>query len=321
MRVLVSPLDWGLGHATRMIPVVRYLMSRRHEVLLAGSGDSIRLLSENFPALIVVPLKSFSPKFVGCLPAWTTIIFQIPNFVYSVISEHILIRRVVKRYNVDFVISDNRYGLFMSSVRCAFITHQLSPIPWLGAPRWIVRFVSWVLSLMIRRYNYCLIPDKSPGLYSGKLSFTSNRVLHNKIRYIGILSRFFYSRECNQVEEKKMYSVQHLVIASGPRKERVSYVKCMIENLEDKSGYKVIVTGGIPKADFIYGDYEIEEWPSSERLYSLLMSSEHIYSHSGYTTIMDLATLGLLERSELTPTPGQAEQEYLFSRLKNLKNF
>ena len=56
---------------------------------------------------------------------------------------------------------------------------------------------------------------------------------------------------------------------------------------------------------------------NSCELEKTIQCSDVIVSRSGYTTIMDLAALG--KKAFFIPTPGQAEQEYLASRLKDLR--
>jgi hypothetical protein len=36
-RILIAPLDWGLGHTTRCIPVINELLMQDCEVILAGN--------------------------------------------------------------------------------------------------------------------------------------------------------------------------------------------------------------------------------------------------------------------------------------------
>ena len=50
-RVLVAPLDWGLGHATRCIPIIRALHNFGCEEILAGSGASLALLKQECPQI------------------------------------------------------------------------------------------------------------------------------------------------------------------------------------------------------------------------------------------------------------------------------
>ena len=36
-RILVAPLDWGIGHATRCIPIIQQLITHNYEVIIASS--------------------------------------------------------------------------------------------------------------------------------------------------------------------------------------------------------------------------------------------------------------------------------------------
>ncbi len=36
--MLVAPLDWGLGHATRCIPIINELIQQGAQVIVAASG-------------------------------------------------------------------------------------------------------------------------------------------------------------------------------------------------------------------------------------------------------------------------------------------
>lgn len=46
-RVFVSPLNWGLGHSTRDIPIIEELLRQGHEVTIGSSGNALALLKEN----------------------------------------------------------------------------------------------------------------------------------------------------------------------------------------------------------------------------------------------------------------------------------
>ena len=51
MKVLVAPLDWGLGHATRCVPVVREFLRAGAEVELAVVKANANFFREVFPEL------------------------------------------------------------------------------------------------------------------------------------------------------------------------------------------------------------------------------------------------------------------------------
>ena len=61
--ILVAVLDWGLGHATRCIPVIRQLIQQGFEVVIAGNGDSLKLLKEEFPNITTEKMIGYNIKY------------------------------------------------------------------------------------------------------------------------------------------------------------------------------------------------------------------------------------------------------------------
>ena len=124
-HVLVSPLNWGLGHATRDIPVIRTLRDHGHEVTIAACGNALSVLRQEFPDApfieypdYPVPFSSghlFVPKFVASLPFMLT----------AVAREHATLDSILAKDHYDLVISDNRLGVFSSRVPSIFVSHQL----------------------------------------------------------------------------------------------------------------------------------------------------------------------------------------------------
>ena len=51
MKVLVAPLDWGLGHATRCVPVIREFMAQGAEVEIAVVKANAAFFREVFPGV------------------------------------------------------------------------------------------------------------------------------------------------------------------------------------------------------------------------------------------------------------------------------
>ena len=125
-RVLVAPLDWGLGHATRCIPIIIELMKRNFKVYIAGSGSSLELLRAEFPRLEYFELPAYRPVYSSRANMATTMLLQVPRFVWTIFSEHKRIETLVEQHNISFVISDNRYGCWTSLVPCVIVTHQLN---------------------------------------------------------------------------------------------------------------------------------------------------------------------------------------------------
>ena len=124
-RILVAPLDWGIGHATRCILVINALLKHDFEVILAADGRPLHLLSAEFPQLEIIRFAGYNIKYPGYLPMALSILLQIPKLLWNIKKEHTTIEQIIEDYNIDGVISDNRFGLFSNKIPCVFITHQL----------------------------------------------------------------------------------------------------------------------------------------------------------------------------------------------------
>ena len=125
-RILIAPLDWGLGHATRCIPIIRELMAQGCDVWLAGEGAQERLLKDEFPDLPFLQLPGYRIEYAKT--KWGLIwkmILQGPKMRRAIQYEHRWLKKMVKQYHFDAVISDNRFGLYHKTTPCIFITHQL----------------------------------------------------------------------------------------------------------------------------------------------------------------------------------------------------
>ncbi|MBK7872558.1 MAG: hypothetical protein IPJ74_18690 [Saprospiraceae bacterium] len=124
-RILVAPLDWGLGHATRCIPIVQELLDQDAEVLLATNGGAFELLRKEFPTLIVEKLPAYNIRYANGNMYWNVGI-QLPKIIKAIVSEYYTLKKLIHQYQIDAIISDNRYGCFSKKVKCIFITHQIN---------------------------------------------------------------------------------------------------------------------------------------------------------------------------------------------------
>ena len=188
---MVCPLDWGLGHASRMLPVINRFKMDGHRVIMAGTGRSGELLKTTFPELAFLMMPSPDIRLGEGRTLSLGLMLQIPGLIRSVFREHRLVIKYVKENKIDIVVSDNRYGLFCRSAYTVFVTHQISPVlP--GLFRWIEYPLYRIFRSIIGLYDECWIPDyEDPGNnLSGKLSH--RYPLPNNARFIGILSRFSY---------------------------------------------------------------------------------------------------------------------------------
>lgn len=307
-RVLVAPLDWGLGHATRCIPVIRALQKRGCEVFLAGSGHSLRLLNAEFPDLPAYLLPGYDPEYPasgGSNMVWK-MARQLPRFLRAIRAEHQALETWVSRQAIDAVISDNRYGCWSEKVPSAFITHQSNIL----MPRrfgWLARPVRAAARHFIHRYTVCWLPD-FPGHRSiaGALLPDESREETSRFRLIGSLSRF----TPRQGNTPRRYDLA--AVFSGPEPQRTILEEIVLKQLSG-SGLTYFVVRGLPGNNGATVKDHQADFLTSDALQEVIESADIVLARSGYSTIMDLAALG--KKAIFIPTPGQTEQEYLAEQL------
>ena len=305
-KLLVAPLDWGLGHATRCVPVIRDLLNQGSEVWLAGEGAQEKLLREEFSSLPFLPLKGYRVKY-GKTGLTGRLLLQIPSILQSVKEENSWLKEQVSKYKFDAVISDNRYGLYHKAIFSVFITHQLCIKSALGKLSEKL-LQKWNYKL-IDRFNECWIPDEQgKDNLAGELSHPAT-LPAIPVKYIGGLSRF----EKNETREIKDHL---LIILSGPEPQRTILENKIIDEVVNYNGTATIVRGLPAEKNIIPSTNTIHFYNhlSSEELNNQAMKAEFIIGRSGYSTVMDIAALQ--KKSILIPTPGQTEQEYLADHLK-----
>ena len=309
-RVIVTVLDWGIGHASRTAVIIRRLIARGDEVILAGSGESIELLKREFRDLESIELQSFSPWIGGRGWLWAAIMVQTPALLWRTWKEHRETERIVREKRIDMIISDNRYGVWSRACRSYILTHQLNVKVAKGAPRWLNEMVSIVIRRMIGRFDGCLIADYKIGGLSGEL--TSPKPKGIRCHAIGLLSRI---AEAKTSREDEGGEIEWLGIASGAEPQRSEFVEEMKERFKAESGRRVIVEGR-GDAKRTDGGIEMIGYADAGEMRRLIEKSKNIVCRSGYSTIVDLWALG--KQATLIPTAGQAEQEYLAERMKEL---
>jgi predicted glycosyltransferase len=302
-RILVAPLNWGLGHATRCIPIINALKRMGVEVILASDGDALHLLRAEFPDLQAFELPSYGVRY-GSANMIYTIGTQLPRMLWAVRREQWATERLLHDHNIDGVISDNRYGCFSPKVKSVILTHQLR----LRVPN---RFLSWiangVLARALRQFDAVWVPDEEddPNL-SGALSH--GRAVHDNIQFMGILTRM------SAYERAAEYDVA--IVLSGPEPQRTILETRLMEQAIELPQDRFIVIQGKPGTKqhyFAADNVEVVSYLTSRDLNDVLLSSEVMVCRSGYSSIMDLAALG--RKAILIPTPGQTEQEYLAEHL------
>lgn len=310
-RILIAPLDWGLGHATRCIPIINELIYQNCEVLIAASGNSFFLLKKEFPSLVILRIKSYKVKYSRS-KRWLPIklFLQFPQIAFSTLKENLWLKKCIEKHKIDAVISDNRFGMYSKKIPSVYITHQL--LIKTSNP-FFEKIVQKLHYYFIKKYNYCWVPDYEENGLAGELSHQEN--MPSNILYIGPLSRFQLLKDVPQI-----YDV--LISISGPEPQRTIFEKIILHQLNNFNK-RILFVRGLPdenrnlKTDI--ESVKIVNHLSSNELNTAFQQSEIIISRSGYTTIMDLVKIA--KHAVLVPTPGQTEQEYLSTHLMEKKFF
>ncbi len=307
-RILVAPLDWGLGHATRCIPVIRLLIQKGCEVWIATSGAQEKLLLAEFPELSFLHLPGYGVSY-GKRSVMLRLLRQIPVIRRHIWTEYAWLQTAIREHGFNGVISDNRYGLFSNLVPCVLVTHQLS----LQLPKWANLFKNGIQQMLyhhIENFSACWIPDTEPKEHSlaGEMSHPKH-LPETKVRYIGWLSRFAAASEKAEKREGILVSI------SGPEPQRQMFENKVLAGLGNVNE-KIWLVRGLP------GQTTLPDVPphvtifnhlSSTSFQALMQQCRLLISRSGYSTLMDAM---LLETPiACVPTPGQTEQEYLSKRL------
>lgn len=305
-NILVAPLNWGLGHATRCIPIINQLLADNFNPILASDGNSLALLRKEFPELETIELPSYNIEYSKKGNQLKYKLFlDSPSILKAIIKEKRVVKDLVTQGKIDGIISDNRFGVHNYKVPSVFITHQLNVLS--GATTWLS---SKIHKYIIKRFDECWVPDLEGELnLSGVLGHTDEHSLN--LKYIGPLSRF------ETTITNKEYDI--MAIVSGPEPQRTFFEKKLYSELL-KTDKKVLFVRGLIEGEeksFTFKNITVFNYMTSKSLGHAINSSKMIVSRSGYTTIMDLAKLN--KKAFFIPTPGQYEQEYLAERLDKYK--
>jgi UDP:flavonoid glycosyltransferase YjiC (YdhE family) len=310
MKILVAPMNWGLGHASRCVPLVQRLLNEGHEVILGGDGESLTLLRKHFPKLRYTYLAPLNLRYSkGQRQVWA-MIKAMPRLLKWSIQDHLMLKALLREEHIDQVISDNRFGLYNKQTECVYMTHQLHimlPRGW----RWAEGIASRMHARVYARYNKVWVPDYEDPQQSlaGELSHPQNvQCTMYNVQYIGPLSRF-QNTPINQ--NTPIYSI--IAVLSGLEPHRTLLENEIIVRYRDSAEQVLIVQGLMhrPNTRIKRGNLTIVPSMEDTELAAVLIGAKHIIARSGYSTIMDLEALGLMDKAELIATPGQPEQEYL----------
>ena len=304
-RILIAPLNWGLGHATRCIPIIRALIEQNYVPVIASDKDALHLLQKEFPELEHYSLPSYSieySKYPFLLKL--KLLGKTPHIIRTIAQERKRTEELIKSKNISGIISDNRWGVRSKIVPSVFITHQIQVLSGITS-----LLSSRIQQGFIKKFDECWVPDLPGNInLSGKMSHLKKTTI--PIKYLGLLSRF----------EKAVSPIRYdiLVLLSGPEPQRSILEKIIFKELTNINKTICVVRGLVEEIQKVENkdNFIVYNFMTSRQLEDVVNSSGLVISRSGYTTLMDLVKLE--KPSFLIPTPGQPEQKYLASRLKKL---
>jgi uncharacterized protein (TIGR00661 family) len=304
-NVFIAPLNWGLGHATRLLPLIKLLKAKNYSVYIGASGRSKEVLQKEVNECEFIDFPKYPIKYPRTrffVSKFMLIIF--PQMLLAMIKEHSKLRKLHIKYNFDLIISDNRFSLALKGVRSLLVSHQLRyKLPWpIQKMEWLPEFFNFY---HFRKYDKIVIPDVEYGkTLTGELSHNLRYLPKEKIYYLGIITDLL------ETERYDSEAIDYFVVISGPEPQRTKFEKLIISQLFKLKG-RIIVTLGKPEKNYKIrmGNAEIYAYLNREKISHYMAKANFIISRPGYTTVMEMIDSG--KCGLFIPTPGQIEQEYL----------
>ncbi len=298
-RVLICPLNWGLGHAARCIVVIKGFQERGYEVIVASSGKAKAFIEQEDLGVQTIEFKDYDVKYYAKMPFWSSMLLQLPKISWGIVKEHFVLKKIVKIHKINLVLSDNRYGLFHPEVKSILMTHQLNLI---SSSAIINLCFKHIVGYFAKQFNEVWVPDLKDGeRLAQKLSENTLKLKH--VKYIGLLSRF--NKVClADILFDKLYLI------SGPDPERTVFMNEVIHKHRD-STQNIALLGGNPTQTKTTSINNIHFFNhlSTEELQELISKSKVVFCRAGYSSLMDVCKLEKLVIAKATK--GQLEQEYL----------
>lgn len=295
--IFISALDWGLGHATRCVPLIRQLQ-QDNTIVLGITPLTSSIFNEEFLDLKKVNIEPYDIKYSNRLSLSVKLLLDAPRIFSVIKKEHEQLEKIVQDHNIDVVISDNRFGLYSARVKCIYITHQMQI-----QAGFFSGLANKIHYRFMRHFEEIWIPDfeSEEACLAGKLS--RNSKLRN-VFYLGPLSRL-------TVSESNIKEFDYMCLLSGPEPARTALETLLLKQAAQSDKKICLVRGTrLVMDDVPPMNVTVIDFPNPEQLSNLIASSLTIVCRSGYSTLMDLSVLGNTN-CILIPTPGQSEQSYL----------
>ncbi len=313
MKIIYGVCSWGLGHATRSLPVIRALLKEDHQLTVISHDRALTLLQselgdqacyediQDYPMLLSENSRQFLAK---SAVYWPVFIHRIEQGLAS-------LQTILNKQQYDCIISDGRYDMYSKHIPSLFISHQMrimNPLRIKMLERGSERFNLFFFN----RFSDIIVPDTKTDSLSGDLSHNLKLIDEDEIHYVGPLSDF---------RRKTLpKTIDYLISLSGPEPQRSMLEARLMAQLAPLSG-NIVVTLGKTETATKTKTRNITTYSSVSRTTreNLLNKAKLVIARSGYTTIMDLAVVGT--KALLIPTPGQIEQEYLATYHQSLGQF
>jgi predicted glycosyltransferase len=297
--IFLSPLDWGMGHASRCVPIIESLYEH-NTVILGISNLNAVFFDLHFPQLQKVHMPSYGIRYSKHLPAFFKLLLQAPRLVTVIKKEQALLERLIKEHAIDLVISDSRFGCYSKQVKSVFITHQLK----VQAP-YFSGIANAINRKWIGRFTEVWVPDfeNAEHRLSGRLSDASKTI--PPVFFIGPQSALQKHKALDTTKP-----IDTLILLSGVEPQRTVLEENLLNALGANSKRIVLVRGSEKKMEVLPKGVEVYTLAYGKTLAELIANSERVICRSGYSTLMDLHGFGK-KNLILIPTPGQSEQEYL----------
>jgi hypothetical protein len=348
-KIVISPLNWGFGHAGRMIPLALELRKRGHEIIFCADSAVIPMLSRELPGINITETGGLHIRYFRKLPQWISVLLHLPHIMAVSVREHSTLKRLAAEHNPDIIISDNRFGFRHKRIFSVYVTHMIR-IPFPSPFRFMEPLGIWLHRKVIERFDLCLIPDFPGELnLSGRLSH-GVRLPRNTV-WTGPMSRFNSLAGTGQLTEDDVSAEIHTLAGPGnsggtgtlPGSDSPAALthtpvidapapvftipdpyRCLILSGPEPQRsvlmktvaaaatdmHLVILEGtGEHNAIARNGKVTFVSNPDTAMMKAVITGSEAVISRSGYTTLMELVSLQ--KGAVIIPTPGQPEQEYL----------
>lgn len=302
MNIFFPVLNWGLGHASRSLPLIKAYLYHQHHVICASDGEALAMLRRELPDQTVLQLPGYNIQYDSSYMPINMLRYG-PGMLRTIRAEHELTKAIVERHKIDCIISDNRYGCYHADIPSALITHQLQVFT---GQKLLDVYIRRQIRSWFKKFSQIWVPDQTPpGNITGDISGIDTSPIPK--HYLGIISEL----NCTAITGK----YKAVAIFSGPEPQRTHFEDIVMKQLAQSPGDFAIVRGRPDIDDPIRKEGNLTIFPYLKRaaLSNLLAQTDLVIARSGYTTLMDLANTG--HKAILCPTPGQYEQIYLADRL------